>query len=116
MVLVFIVQRFVDPTAARLETVDEGLGVGLTEFGGTLQHDRCLGEGHGGAAVGKGRVLRTEVCGSAGDVQAIGIIVLIRERSVIKERIGVVKEGFAYLNGTRGVLRRRLFRTARARA
>ena len=99
MVLVFLVQRFFLPAVALLETVDEGDGIGVTEFGGTLQHDRCLGEGHGGAAVGKGRVLRTEVRGSAGDVQAIGIIVLICEGGVIEERVGIMEKRFADLNG-----------------
>ena len=79
--------------------MDEGLGVGLTEFGGTLQHDRCLGEGHGGAAIGKGRVLRTEVCGSTGDVQAHGIIMEIGTLRVIEERVRIMEKRFADLNG-----------------
>ena len=88
----------------------------MTELGGTLEHDGCLGEGNGGAAVGESRIVGTQVRGSAGDVEAIGIIVLICEGGVVEKRVGIVKEGFAYLYGTRGVLRRRLFRTARARA
>ena len=80
------------------------------------EHDLCLIDRDGMDRVRKGRVLDGEVRGDRGDIKGGGVIVLVSESRVVAQTISVMKEGFTDLNGTRGVLRRSFFRTARARA
>lgn len=102
-----------------LETVDEGLRVGVTEFGGTLEHDGGFGQRHGGATIRESGISGTQVRGCAGDVKGVGVIrtrIEIRALRVIQKRVGIMEKRLADLDGTRRVLRRSFFRTARARA
>ena len=89
------------PHTFGLEAVDEGLGVFVTEVGGTGQHDTRFVEGHGGAGVREGGVIGAEECRGAGDIEALRVVILIRESRIIKERIGVVEQGFADVHRVR---------------
>lgn len=56
------------PTSGGIEAVDEGEGVGMTEFGGAEEHDGCFVERDGGAGVREGRVLGTQKSRRTGDI------------------------------------------------
>ena len=99
--------------------MDESLRVGVTEFGGAEEHDGGFVEGDGGAGVRESGISGTQVRGCAGDVKGVGVIrtrIEIRALRVIQKRVGIMKKRLADLDGTRRVLRRSFFRTARARA
>jgi len=98
-----------------LQAEDEFGSIGVTEFGGTLEHDGRFQQRYGGATVGVVRIVGTQVRGSAGDVEAIGIIMEIGALRVGEQRVRIMEDCFADLNGTRRVSRIRLFRTTRAR-
>lgn len=80
---------------ALLEAVDERLRVGVTEFGGALEHDGGFGQRHGGATIRESGISGTQVRGCAGDVKGVGVIrtrIEIRALRVIQKRVGIMEE------------------------
>ena len=73
------------PTAVFVQAVDEVLGVLRAKFSGMKEHDVRLVEGDGCETEAVGQVaLPFQVRSRAGDEQAARVLVLIRERRVIR--------------------------------
>jgi hypothetical protein len=70
------------------------------------QHDLRLIDGDSIDRIREVRILPGEDGRCRGDIEGIGIVVLVGERCVVTQTVSVIEKGLADLYVTRGILRR----------
>ena len=80
------------PIALIGKAVNEGKGIGITEFGGAEKHDLRFVYLDGVDTIGKIRVLTTNDRSSRSHKETLRVIIFVRESRIVAQTISVIEK------------------------